>query len=77
MVDTRRWTPREASSETCVYGSDVGQPGSCVDTTNDTSVDSPVGTALAEHLADQRRLAIAGVYIVEAASGGGAAGCNK
>ena len=57
-----------ASSEICVYGSDVGQPGSCVNTTYDTSVDNPVGTALVELLTDQRRPAFAGVYIVEAAS---------
>ena len=57
-----------ASSEICVYGSDVGQPGSCINPTYDTSVDNPVGTALVEHLTDQRRPAFAGVYIVEAAS---------
>ena len=48
-----------------------------VNTTYDTGVDNPVGTALVELLTDQRRPAFAGVYIVEAASGVRAAGCNK
>lgn len=53
-----------------MYGSGVGQSESCRDATNDTSVVSPVGTMLVEHLADQRRPAITGVYIVDAASDG-------